>query len=1781
MKDKFFIFSILLLAVLAFAEPEVQIGPNPRTWYANGTRLGLPGLANIRVDAQKKPYYEGSLPSESDVLIINLDHTIKYGGAIYNQLTVESSGRIFLGGYPNSVLPCDGEDGLYPYVKAISNNITPISGEKSIPISWRKFFEHGDVFTVIEIGPFYAENLMQPLLCQVSFYDDGEIQVQYWNKSRSISALRTQPMDLINFDEKNVMGMPYVFNGNVRTSLENEKIRFVYATNNEQIFVKETGHEAVLREGWIAKSFNDDGPVFTQTLKNHLDVSFGSDDYSGGLLAYDFARENPVVGSFLYMQLNVVSDETEDISCDGCKHGAAPIYFWYFNENDMYPNQTDVAGYPYLAKGSNVFMNELSTNAGYDASCVERVSSYTTRIYPCAYGYSWMKHPGIIDTIIAPAIKMQTGSVAREGKITFNSLTVRLLQPQSIQFRPPSSKKITYEGQGGYLEIGGKKTPVSMIENSSVHGIIHVTPGFEISTISVNGRKVFDVNGDSFGSSQFKVSYSTEQNIAIVDFNLASDVKILVTYALCSTKKVAAIDPTLNDIIPSFQKTTLFSDPSDISKKVESYDVKDGFDRIVQTQIVVNPGKYLVSSLYLDEMGNTLVAPKSYIVDKDEYSFEDMYCQQCIIHSAEYYNGSVDISKERVKSFDYPYTEHNYHYGENRAIVGTSAGMGEASFVLSDKFAKTWKIPLKTNKSSEFFSIKQLLEEKDPNAIGSALDNDYINKISKINEKNLLDAEDVEYPYELTINLSYDGVFSQKITDVAGNVMAEWHTRNGETFVTRNEYYGYDDNHSICKDDDDEKNRFSLLKCTYVEDHEKYRTNYKYDDLGRVVASESPDRGRVEIKYDNNGRIRLTRDQKQINHGEKFFNVIEYDKKDRVILEGFVNGNCADCSFSKSKFSRSDVYPIRELIYGKPSLDDLIDKTPNVDKELLEYIVNSIEGVSENDVGATISYNDEKVANVVKLPSYNRLGFESKKWLVYNVDENAPVLEISHTYRSSGDVDEMIVRQWSYEKKIWELVSGRKYDYDSQGRLEYVYEKNVDGDDVYKLQAHYEYSSTGVLVKSNYYDRGEGEESKKNFVYSVEYENDIYGRITKKVYTDANEKVLYKEELTYYTPLINRVSQADHVWDDGSSEDDKYGYDDSGRLTFFSKDDFEKNGEYDYDLLNRLIKKVDGSSTVEYEYIEGSYQPKSIVLNGKKVDQALRYDASGKAWLDGINLASYKYNSIGKPGRITRYSGTLPASISESGVENGEVYGGEIATSDISYDESGTKVWQHDVFLLSGHENRKVSVPGIGVFSKNNLASKYEIERLDLVSGGHRKDDGDALYPMTDVQGNVRGYVTKDGVKTRYVYKPYGEVLEMEHDVNVSDNHFWQFKEFYGELGKYDFGARYFDPFLGLWMIPDPAHQYANPYSYGGDPVNFIDPTGEFAFGLGIVWGWDADHGWSFGLGAAMDFSYKGTDYSGGTGFNLSYTWNQDGSSSFDVGANGSWQYYILNFNAGLSYSYNSYSGSVLSTQGGVCIGSKKYACAGIENGYSAYWDQSGNFLGATTYLELYAEAAGGAARANYGYEWGLLGMEGRSFYAGVGAVGVHGEWSHLYSDEETSFNWGYTAHAYYGVTNDGNDLGADNEHRKVSRYLWIPELGSLGKFKLGSSVDETKDGIKQNGKEAVLNLVKEKEGESQFYNDLVLDYAKEYEGKKIDQLSVDMAEKLNAWLLQNGGMERVYRLNWLHPEDKWTYRKAGSGDYGAIEIMVGQGYTYSSYNAANNFIDHFFLDMIGYGVSN
>ncbi len=102
----------------------------------------------------------------------------------------------------------------------------------------------------------------------------------------------------------------------------------------------------------------------------------------------------------------------------------------------------------------------------------------------------------------------------------------------------------------------------------------------------------------------------------------------------------------------------------------------------------------------------------------------------------------------------------------------------------------------------------------------------------------------------------------------------------------------------------------------------------------------------------------------------------------------------------------------------------------------------------------------------------------------------------------------------------------------------------------------------------------------------------------------------------------------------------------------------------------------------------------------------------------------------------------------------------------------------------------------------------------------HSDHLGSATY-ITDANGDVTQFIC---------YKPYGETFVDEHAVALDMP--WKFngKEWDAETGLYYYGARYYEPSLGLWYGVDAlTEKYSSVGGYVycvGNPVNFIDPNG-------------------------------------------------------------------------------------------------------------------------------------------------------------------------------------------------------------------------------------------------------------------------------------------------------------------------------------------------------------------
>ena len=89
--------------------------------------------------------------------------------------------------------------------------------------------------------------------------------------------------------------------------------------------------------------------------------------------------------------------------------------------------------------------------------------------------------------------------------------------------------------------------------------------------------------------------------------------------------------------------------------------------------------------------------------------------------------------------------------------------------------------------------------------------------------------------------------------------------------------------------------------------------------------------------------------------------------------------------------------------------------------------------------------------------------------------------------------------------------------------------------------------------------------------------------------------------------------------------------------------------------------------------------------------------------------------------------------------------------------------------------------------------------------------------------------ITRDAQAYRTDYEPYGKLkLEvLTSDVGVTNQ--FTGKEFEARIGLYYYGARYYDPELGIWIGPDAAGQHHSSYTYGSNnPMNRVDPDGNY-----------------------------------------------------------------------------------------------------------------------------------------------------------------------------------------------------------------------------------------------------------------------------------------------------------------------------------------------------------------
>lgn len=162
-----------------------------------------------------------------------------------------------------------------------------------------------------------------------------------------------------------------------------------------------------------------------------------------------------------------------------------------------------------------------------------------------------------------------------------------------------------------------------------------------------------------------------------------------------------------------------------------------------------------------------------------------------------------------------------------------------------------------------------------------------------------------------------------------------------------------------------------------------------------------------------------------------------------------------------------------------------------------------------------------------------------------------------------------------------------------------------------------------------------------------------------------------------------------------------------------------------------------------------------------------------------------------------------------------------------------------DVNLIGGGDRRVVEDWSDGSVSLMHYSTGLFGEGNSVV--GRINSGGAYEYFVKNHQGSTMKAVNEDGTflaanNTTLDYLPYGDLLKLK-DVGDKIQQEYTGKELVEFSRLYYFGARWFDPELALWLSPDPASQFLDPYGRGGDAVNTVDPDGGCALFVSGVQG--------------------------------------------------------------------------------------------------------------------------------------------------------------------------------------------------------------------------------------------------------------------------------------------------------------------------------------------------------
>jgi len=418
---------------------------------------------------------------------------------------------------------------------------------------------------------------------------------------------------------------------------------------------------------------------------------------------------------------------------------------------------------------------------------------------------------------------------------------------------------------------------------------------------------------------------------------------------------------------------------------------------------------------------------------------------------------------------------------------------------------------------------------------------------------------------------------------------------------------------------------------------------------------------------------------------------------------------------------------------------------------------------------------------------------------------------ITSNYNFANEVTSTIRQHYNYTNITSAIVTIRNtYIYDQTGRKIQSFESINGGTNV--LIEQNDFNEIGQVMTRHLHS----ETGSAPFLQDIPYTYNERGWLL----TAGTAANLFNYSLQYNNPdagiskqYNGNISEMLYSGTTSGNKTFSYSYDQLNRLTSATSTSNSLNEQINYDLMGNitaLTRTGSSPAVLDYTYLNNNQSNQlQTVTNGGSAFRSYGYDNNGNATSDGTNK-NIIYNLLNLPQTVMQNASTLAT---------------------YTYDATGQKLRN------TGSDGTWDYIDGI-VYNNPPGNTGSVIQFIQTEAGRIAYNNGTYSYEynLTDHLGNVRvsfGKNSTTGLAQELQEDEYYSFGLRSPRYNNSNNNRYLYngKEVQTDLtNQYDYGARFYDPVIARWNVPDPdAENYESTSLYAyvlNNPINLGDVDG-------------------------------------------------------------------------------------------------------------------------------------------------------------------------------------------------------------------------------------------------------------------------------------------------------------------------------------------------------------------